>query len=266
MGEVSLTAADSIAIIEIRNVENANALTTDMFGALEAGWQWFEGSSELRVAVLTGAGDRHFCAGADTRHLADQAQSDDPRDQQRFQWWPSATVSKPVVAAVNGAAVGAGLGLAVDCDVLVASANATFSSPHVSMGIPCGFGVYRLAARIPPAEAARVALMGKHGKLSADRAHTLGLVSALTPSPEEAKQLAIEVASTIAAQAPDAVAATLKLLRRVSWDDHEVRLIEEAQEQVFNWNGAEAVRRTQEADRLRHRSDAFYSAPASPND
>jgi E-phenylitaconyl-CoA hydratase len=242
MGEIALTTSDHVAIIEIRNTEHANALTLDMLSALEAGWRWFEQTADLHVALLTGAGDRHFCAGVDTGYLADEIQSGDASpDQPRFHWWPSAIVSKPVVAAVNGAAIGAGMGLAVDCDVLVASANAYFSSPHVTMGIPCGFGVYRLAARIPPTEAARLALMGKHAKLSAERAYGLGLVNAFAVSPAESKQLGMEMASTIADQSQDAVAATLRLLRRVSWDDREVKLIEEAQEQVFTWNGAKAT-------------------------
>jgi enoyl-CoA hydratase/carnithine racemase len=249
MGEIALTASGNVAVIEIRNAEHANALTLDMMSALQAGWKWFEESAELHVALLTGEGDRHFCAGADTRYLAEMAQGEDPGQQQRFHWWPSATVSKPVVASVNGAAVGAGMGLAVDSDILVASTNASFSSPHVTMGIPCGFGVYRLAARIPPTEAARLALMGRHAKLSAERAYALGLVSELADSPAESKQLGLEIASTIADQPPDAVTASLKLFRRVSWDEREIKLIEEAQEQVFSWNGSEAVQRTREAIR-----------------
>jgi enoyl-CoA hydratase/carnithine racemase len=233
LGTIKVSNVGRVAVVEISNTDHANALTVGMLTELEAAWRWFEDSGDLHVALLTGAGDRHFCAGADSQDLADDSLTG--REEPVARWWPTAITSKPVVAAVNGIAVGAGMGLAVDCDLLVASKDASFFSPHVSLGIPCGFGVYRLASKVAPVEASRLALMGKHARLSAERAYDLGLVGALAASAKETKELGLEMAGTIADQSADAVAATLKLLRRVSWDEHELQLIGEAQQEVSSW-------------------------------
>jgi enoyl-CoA hydratase/carnithine racemase len=122
-------------------------------------------------------------------------------------------MTKPMICAVNGLAAGAGLDLITTSDIAIAATEATFFDPHVSIGIVSGREMVRLARVLPLNVAMRVALMGKHERVTAQRAYELGLVSELVPLPSLVER-AWEIAETINRNAPLAVRGTRLAIRK----------------------------------------------------
>jgi enoyl-CoA hydratase len=203
-----------IVIFTLANQRHLNALTPRMSGDLGRLWQTFEESPEHRVAVLTGSGARAFSAGND---LTGTPPEDDP------EWnfgglQQLSAVTKPVIAAVNGLAVGGGLELALGCDIRIASAAATFASPEPRLGLLAAVGGTQ---RLP-----RIVGLGRalHLLLSADTidaptALAWGLVTAVA-EPSELLASAVAVAGRIAALGPQALRVTKHLAGRAF--DHEL--------------------------------------------
>ena len=163
-----------------------------------------------RVVVLTGAGERIFCAGMDLKAFSEQRQSSgrtfDPA-QTNF--------PKPVIAAVNGAAVGGGFELVLGCDMAVAVEHARFGLPEVKRGLLAAGGGTLLGTRIPLALALEVALTGDY--LDAQKAAAWGIINRVVP-PGELLDAAMSLASAVAANAPLAVQLTKRLTRRAVLD------------------------------------------------
>lgn len=122
-------------------------------------------------------------------------------------------MSKPVIAAVNGTCAGGGLHFVVDADIVIASSEATFLDPHVSVGQASAFEVIGLARRTAVEPVARLGLGGRHESLSAARAYQLGVVSQLVP-PGQVREAAQELAEKIARNPPEA----LRLVKRLLWN------------------------------------------------
>ncbi len=165
----------------------------------------FRTDDRRRVAILTGAGDRAFCVGADLKHRVAAAEPETgarPSDELDALL---ARIHKPIIAAVNGYALGGGLELALRCDLILAAAHATFGLPEVKRGLLAdGGGVYHLSHRLPYHAALGLVLTGH--TLDAAEALRLGLINALAPAGELAAT-ARQWAEEIAALSPLAVQA-----------------------------------------------------------
>jgi enoyl-CoA hydratase/carnithine racemase len=189
-GEIRYESADGIAVITIDRPAKRNALTSPMCDDLYAAWQRFAASEEDRVAILTAAGNDVFTAGADL--------SDPPP---RF--WQAVPnvgvpVSKPIIAAVSGLVVGAGVTMVAMSDLCVAADTTKFVYPEAKVGIALGL-ISSITARIPHKLAMELLLMGE--AVSVERAFQVGLVNRVVP-PGEQVAVAREMAKVIAANAP----------------------------------------------------------------
>lgn len=199
--------------LTIDRPEVRNALHPPASEELSRGWDALEADDDLRVAVITGTGERAFCAGDDLKWR-------DPRppDQRRvvegggFGGLTHRRLGKPVIAAVNGPAVGGGFELVLACDLVVASETARFGLPEVSIGkVANAGGVQRLTRALPPARALAVILA--NDPLSAREAFDLGLVTRVVPA-AELEPAAQDLAERVAAMPALAVAAALEIAHR----------------------------------------------------
>jgi enoyl-CoA hydratase len=175
MTALTIERISHYAILKINRPEKLNALNAELFNALNTQLSELENDDALRVLVITGSGDRAFCAGTDISELseADGARLSE-RGQQlcdRIEKFPV-----PVIAAINGMALGGGLELVLACHMRVASSNAVFSLPETRLGLIPGYGgSQRLTREIGVGSALDVMLTGK--QLSADEALKLGLLN-----------------------------------------------------------------------------------------
>jgi enoyl-CoA hydratase/carnithine racemase len=195
-----------------------NAMDAGMIDELPRAWAELDADPDVRVIVNTGAGAR-FQTGLDMGQL-----SRDPgalreqsrrtkRAQLRLTAWHN-RVAKPVVAAVNGLCAGGGLHFVADADVVIAASDAQLVDTHVSVGQATAFEGIALARRAEFEPVMRMALMGGHERMSAQRAYQLGIVSQLVDPPERLEQEAQALAETIARNSPAAMAASKRALWR----------------------------------------------------
>lgn len=213
---VLMESRDAVRVITINRPKVLNALSLEVFEALDAVLSELENDSSARAAVMTGAGDRAFVAGADIRQMkpltpvqARAFSAAGHRVMDRI-----TAISKPIIAAVNGFALGGGLELALACDFIYASESAVLGLVEADLGLIPGFGgVGRLVRRIGPA-AAREALYTAH-KFSAAEALDIGLVNRVF-APEELFNEAFAVANHIAKLNPTAIALTRSLIETAS--------------------------------------------------
>lgn len=198
---------DHLAIITLDRPERGNSLTPEMHRAMRAVWRDVQLEPEVRVAIITGAGDRHFCTGADVGRVAATgrvSQRSGPLHAEVF-WSPvHAKVLKPVICAVNGACVGGGLHFVADSDIVLSVPDARFYDTHVNVGMVGGIENTALAYRLPIGTVLTMTLMGRDFQLSAQRAYDLGLVDEIVPR-GELMERAEAMARIIAAQSPAAV-------------------------------------------------------------
>jgi enoyl-CoA hydratase/carnithine racemase len=179
-----------VARITINRAERLNRLDAGIVDGLEAAWRRFMAEDAHRVALLGGAGERAFSAGADLRAV--------PHDLWRGIPGVGVAVDKPVVAAVRGWCVGGGMVLTTMADIVVAGADAQFSYPEVKVGFSGGL-IATLAARIPHKIAMELLLLGE--AVDARRAYEVGYVNRVVAA-EEVDAVALDIARRIAATAP----------------------------------------------------------------
>lgn len=193
-----------------------NAMDAVMFDELERAWAELDADPDVRVIVNTGAG-RAFQTGVDVAQVARDKEalrehSRRTRDAQlRFTAWHCG-VWKPVIAAVNGTCAGGGLHFVADADVVIAASSATFLDPHVSLGQVVAYEGIALARKSPMESVLRMALTGRHERMSAQRAYELGVLSEVVDPPGDLEARAQELAETIARNSPAAMAATKRAL------------------------------------------------------
>lgn len=203
---------DHVELIVINRPEAANSIDLETGEQLAAAFDELQEDPEVRAVVLTGAGERAFCAGMDLKAvqagLADRINGVSGGFGGLVR---RADFRHPVVAAVNGTAVGGGFELMLACDIVVAAEEALFGLPEVRQGLMAASGgLVRLTKRIPAPVALELALTGE--RIDAGRAYELGLVNRVVPRSavlEEAMSLAVKVAGN----APVAVRASKRLLR-----------------------------------------------------
>jgi E-phenylitaconyl-CoA hydratase len=202
---------DHLAFITIASPERGNAIDRRMHSGLRAVWEDVKADPQVRVAIVSGAGDRHFCTGADLSAPSDEVgrPGEGTFDEEIF--WTSRHnhVWKPTICAVNGLVAGAGLHFIVDSDIIVAADHAAFTDTHVNVGIVSSIDGIGLAKRIPLGSALRMALVGRSYRMSADRAYQLGLVDEVVPAPDLAKTVE-QMATAIAQNSPRAVSLTMQ--------------------------------------------------------
>ncbi len=187
---VSYVGDDAIARITINRPERLNRLDADIVAGLEVAWTRFMASDEHRVALLCGAGDRAFTAGADLKAV--------PHDLYRAIPGIGVPVDKPVVAAVRGWCIGGGMVLTTMADIVIAADDAKFSYPEVKVGFSGGL-IAALAARIPHKIAMELLLLGD--TIDARRAYEVGYVNRVVVA-EVLNDTALEWARRIASNAP----------------------------------------------------------------
>jgi enoyl-CoA hydratase len=207
-------AADGVGVITINRPQARNAVNGDVARGIAAAIEDFDARSDIRVLVLTGAGSS-FCAGMDLKgFLAGDAPVAPGRG---FAGITERPPVKPVIAAVEGYALAGGFEIVLACDLVVASAEASFGLPEVRRGLVAGAGgLLRLARRIPYHLAMEIVLTGEH--FPAARLAEAGLVNRLTP-PGQALAGARELAARVAQGAPLALAASKRVVvESADWD------------------------------------------------
>lgn len=178
MKYIQLEPLGDIAIVRINRPEALNAVNSDVISDLSRTIDIIAADDNIKVVIITGAGERSFCAGADISYMVNI----DPMQAERYATSAQAVINKierlekPVIGALNGFALGGGCELAMACDIRVASSNAKMGQPEVTIGIPPGWGgTQRLMRLVGPAKAKEMIFTGK--MITAEEAHQIGLVN-----------------------------------------------------------------------------------------
>jgi len=196
------TTDDGVAIITINRPEQRNCLSREVREGLRAAWARFEGDPGLRIAILTGSGDKAFCAGGDLKEMVETGMQVPPRDMFPLPY-DNIELTKPTIAAVNGVAFAGGWMIAQACDLCVASSNAKFAITEVKVGRGSPWAA-PLIHMIPQRIFMEIVLTGK--PIDARRAYEIGLVNRLA-EPGGALDSALELAREVLEGAPLSVKA-----------------------------------------------------------
>ncbi len=238
---ITYEAHEGVAWVTLNRPEVHNAFNAVMQHELQTVWRWLRRDDSVRAVVLTGAGERAFCTGIDRSEVLGDAREtnagaaggsgsrpdpgagpepvhvgsgttpfmfDDPGERLGPK---SNDLWKPVIAAVNGMACGGAFYMLGEVDIIVAADHATFFDPHVSYGMAAGFEPLQLLPKMPFGEIVRLTLLGNAERMSAERAHQIGLVSEVCPV-AELRERAGWVAEQIARAPALAVQGTLRAL------------------------------------------------------
>ncbi|MEM9642220.1 MAG: enoyl-CoA hydratase/isomerase family protein [Pseudomonadota bacterium] len=218
MSTVSLNIADGLAVLTLENEAKLNALTTEMLETLSGCLDAIETSETVRGVIVTGAGSRAFCCGADIAEWGTLS----PVEFSRI--WVRrghrifdrlARLHVPTIAALNGHAFGGGLELASACDIRVMAPNATLALPEARVGIVPGWsGTQRLLRLLPEPVVKEMALFG--GRIGAVRAAATGFVATVS---DDALTVAREMADELAALSPRAVEVSKAMIHAAAGED-----------------------------------------------
>ena len=217
------------ACITLNRPKTLNSISIEMMKELEAAYREVEEDDEIWTLIVTGAGTKALCTGADMAVFEKTFKDGYPSGVDlwgeaflsKLRHWdvpqeatpPYLAMTKPIICAVNGIACGAGLDLVTTCDIAIAAEHATFFDPHVSIGVVSGREMVRMARVLPLNVTMRMALMGKHEQMSAERAYQLGLITEIVPS-GQLMERAWEIAEVINSNAPLAVRGTRMAIRK----------------------------------------------------
>jgi enoyl-CoA hydratase len=214
-------------ILTLQRPERRNALNSELLRALEAGFADAQAAAEVEVIVLTGA-DPAFCGGVDLRELEQRGRSPEMGE-------PLSGVTKPVIGAINGAAITGGLELALMCDLLLASERALFADTHGRVGLLPGWGqMARLPLAVGSRRAAEMLLTSR--TVAAEEALRIGLVNEVVPHAELIPS-ALALAESISEADQGAIRAMLAQLREGAGAPLAERLARE-RERADRWQGA----------------------------
>jgi enoyl-CoA hydratase/carnithine racemase len=222
-----------VAWVTLNRPDVLHAFNLKMQDELAAVWRSIMRNDDVRCAVLTATGEKAFCVGLDRTEMADEViDNDDVADSKNpgwyvTPWWyddpgtrlgPKANhLWKPVIAAVNGMACGGAFYLLGEVDFIIAADHSTFFDPHVTYGMTAAFEPIHLLQKMPLQEVLRLALLGGHERMSAKRAHEVGLVSEVVPM-ADLLSTATWAAEAIASDPPLVVQGT----QRAIWMAQEV--------------------------------------------
>lgn len=215
---------DGVAIITLNRPGEGNALTRNIAHALDKVWEDIRTNDAVRVVIITGAGERHFCTGASVAGLksAEDGKSSGLTKgtfQETVRWSPYQNkIAKPTICCVNGLVASAGLHFVVDSDIVIACERAKFMDTHTTVGQVGAIENIGLARRSTLGTALLLTLAGTGYRMEAARAHQVGLVDLLEPDAEAAMQKAKEIAALIAGNSPNAV----RLSKQAIWASEEL--------------------------------------------
>ena len=210
---VEHVADGRVAVITLNRPHADNAITTEMGARLTGILETIAVTTSIRVAVLTGAGDRAFSVGSDLRQRNAMTKEQWLRQRQDFDrtLYTLRQLRKPIIAAVNGIAYGGGSEIAQSTDFIIASDNATFGQPEAMIGLSAGGGSPVFLPRLlPPGRAMQMLMTGD--PITAQEAYRLGMVNELHPV-SEVVDAALRIATKIASNSPTAVQAVKRAVR-----------------------------------------------------
>jgi enoyl-CoA hydratase/carnithine racemase len=214
---VIVTKADGIGWLILNRPAAGNAFDALMLDELESAWAALDADPDVRV-IVNAANGKAFCTGMDVVQVARDKEamrlhSRRTRDAElKISSW-HCDVWKPVIAAVNGVCAGGGLHLVADADIVIAAEGASFVDPHVSIGQAVAYEAITLLRKSPMEAVLRMTLSGRSERLSAQRAHQLGILSEVVPA-DQPRPAAGRLAAAIATNSPTAMRATKKALWR----------------------------------------------------
>lgn len=206
METILVNVEGHVATITINRPKALNALSTQVLTELNQALDDVNAKHDVYALIITGAGDKSFVAGADIAEMKDK----NVEEATEYGKFGNAVFRKietfrcPVIAAINGFALGGGCELAMSCDIRIASENAMFGQPEVGLGITPGFGGTQRLARLCGAGIAKEMIFGARN-IKVDRAYQIGLVNSVVAT-EELMPAAMKMANGIAKNAPLAVA------------------------------------------------------------
>lgn len=220
--------------------DRLNAMNAAMRDEFALAWKELDADPEVRVIVHTGEG-KAFQTGVDVAEIASDGlgmeryrRSVESFDLHFTAWHQR--VTKPVITAVNGICAGGGLHWIADADIVIAASDAQFMDPHVSIGQVVAIEAIGLLRKMPVEAVMRMALVGRHERMSAQRAYELGMISQIVDPPDRLREEAQALAETIARNSPAAMAAT----KRALWGALEMGLTDAcragAKELVSMWD------------------------------
>lgn len=215
--EVIVTRQGAVLTAVLNRPNRRNALTWSMVGRLRAVVAEAKDDPEVRVLVLTGAGERAFCAGADLGGMAagaSELELHEGRGQLARLFEDLWALGKPTIAEVRGACLAGGFGLALACDLVLAAADATFGAPEVDVGLWPFMATVPLCRSMPPKKALELMLTGR--RVDAAEADRMGFVTRVVPS-DQLEAATADLASVLAAKSPTAVRLGRDAFYRV-WD------------------------------------------------
>ncbi|OLP03913.1 crotonase [Mycolicibacterium porcinum] len=223
------------ATITLNRPDALNALSPHMITELRAAYAEAENDDNVWLMIVTATG-RAFCTGADVKEIPGDGKVVNERPYlSTYEQWeapqegtpPFRTMAKPVVVAINGICCGAGLDWVTTGDIVIASDQATFFDPHVSIGLVAAREMVRLARALPRSVALRMALMGKHERMTVERAYELGLITEIVEH-DKLLERANEIADTVCLNAPLAVRGTrLAIHKTLDLPLHEGEILAE---------------------------------------
>lgn len=247
LSTISYEARGPVGWVTLDRPDVYNAFDTTMQHELRTVWRWLRRDDSVKVVVLTGAGEKAFSTGIDRAgvlgedkdanappvvepgSVPDPAGEPEPihvasgtspfmfDDPGEFVGPKSNDLWKPIVAAVNGIACGGAFYMLGEADIIIAADHATFFDPHLTYGMPAGYEPLQLLPKMPFGEIVRMSLLGNSERMSAARAHQIGLVSEVCPL-AELHERAAWVAGEIAKAPSLALQGTLRAL----WAGHEL--------------------------------------------
>ena len=209
---------DGVGWLVFNRPDAGNAIDATMWNELEQAWRELDDDPAVQVIVNTGNGPA-FQTGLDVVQLSQdpvalrEQSRQTKRAELRLTAWHNG-VWKPVIAAVNGVCAGGGLHFVADADIVIASVNASFVDPHVSVGQVSAFETIGLTKKMPAEAVMRMALAGRHERISAARAYELGMISQVVDPPESLRDEAQLLAAKVARTPPDVLRATKQALWR----------------------------------------------------
>jgi enoyl-CoA hydratase/carnithine racemase len=196
---------DGIATITLNRPDKHNSFSPTLIDEMQAVWKALRFNDDVRCVIITGAGEKAFSAGIDLTFQYPQPSSKLMLDDPMMRIGPKTNdLWKPVIAAVNGMALGGAFYILGEVEFIIASESATFFDPHVTHGMPCVYEPMFMLQRMPIGEIMRLSLLGRFERMSAKRAYEIGLVQEVV-APDKLLEAARWSAEVIAA-APDAQA------------------------------------------------------------